>query len=96
MASAASTSSVPSTHIQWMWNSNTDPFSKSQPIEWRPYSDAENLIIEEAYTAGQIHAILPNHRIDLKHNLQISNSDSNRQRPVTRMVSTREENSSTV
>ena len=47
-----------STRVQWMWKSNIHPFSKSEPAEWRPYSDVENRIIEEAYQAGQSHAVL--------------------------------------
>jgi len=32
MASAASVRSKSSTRVQWMWNANSDPFSKSQKV----------------------------------------------------------------
>jgi hypothetical protein len=86
MASATNLATESSTRLQWMWNSNTDPFSKSQPAAWKPYSDVENIIIEEAFQAGQKHAILDDYSIDFKHNIQILNNDSDKQRPVKRMM----------
>ncbi|CAF1286652.1 unnamed protein product [Rotaria sordida] len=47
-----STFTNPSKRIQWMWNSNTDPFSKSESKQWHPYTDVTNMIIEEAFIAG--------------------------------------------
>ena len=69
-----------------MWNSNTDPFSKSESVNWHYYSDVENIIIEEAFVAGKTHAILDDYHIDFKNNVQISNNDVNKQRPVKRKV----------
>jgi hypothetical protein len=86
MASAASVRSKSSTRVQWMWNATADPFSKSQKAVWNRYSDVENMMIEKAFTGGESHAILDDYHIDLKHNLQISNNDTNKQRPVKRMV----------
>jgi hypothetical protein len=87
MASAASVSNKSSTRVQWMWNANADPFLKSKkPVEWRRFSDVENMMIEKAFTAGERHAILDEYHIDFKYNLQISNNDSNKQRPVKRVV----------
>jgi len=90
-----STNSIPnmsSTSVQWMWNSNTDPFSESQPAEWSPYSDIENMIIEEAFTAGQTHAILDDYNVDFKHKIQILNNDHSKQRPVKRLSRNRNDN----
>ncbi|CAF3133320.1 unnamed protein product [Rotaria sp. Silwood2] len=81
----ASTISSCYRRIQWTWNSSADPFSKSQPVEWYPYSDIENEIIEEAFTAGKAHTMLDDYHIDFEHNLQISNNDRKRQRPIKRM-----------
>jgi len=86
MGASESTSSEPSTRVEWMWNANADPFSKSEPVEWRYYSDVENMIIEKAFTAGETHAMLDDYHVDLKHNVQISNNDTSKQRPVKRMV----------
>ena len=74
------------TRVQWMWKANMDPFSKSEPAEWKPYSDVENKIIEETYQAGQNHAILDAYSIDFKHKIQILNVDSSKQRPIIREV----------
>jgi len=81
----------PSTRIEWMWNSSVDPFSKSEPAEWRLYSDVENMIIEEAFASGKAYAILDDYHIDFGLYLQISNNDANKQRPVKRMVCNRDE-----
>jgi hypothetical protein len=87
MSSMASAFSDPFTRVQWMWNSNANPFSTSHPAEWHLYSDVENIIIEQAFIAGKTHAILDDYHIDLKHNLQISNNDINKQRHVKRTMS---------
>ncbi|CAM4913261.1 unnamed protein product [Rotaria socialis] len=86
MASVTAESSKPSTRVQWMWNAQTDPLSKSQPAEWHPYSDVENMIIEKAFTADKTEVMLDEYHIDLKCNLQVSNSDVDKQRSVKRVV----------
>ncbi|CAF3984775.1 unnamed protein product [Adineta steineri] len=86
MATVASVSNKPSTRVQWMWNSNANPFSKSQKVEWRRYSDVETMIIEKAFTADESCAMLDEYHIDFKHNLQISNNDTGKQRPVERVM----------
>lgn len=85
MAYATSVSDEPSSRVRWMWNSNADWFSKSDPDDWRPYDDIDKRIIEEAFTAGETHAILDDYHIDFKYMLQISNNDLKKQRPVKRM-----------
>lgn len=86
MASIERASSKPSTCVQWMWNAQTDTSSKSEPEDWRVYSDVENIIIEKAFAADKDQAMLDEYYIDLKCNLQVSNSDLNKQRPVKRVV----------
>lgn len=78
--------SGPSARIQWMWNASDRPFSKTVPPDWKPYSDVETIIIEEAFQAGQTHAMLDVYSVDLKHRVQILNKDSDKQRPVKRMI----------
>jgi len=92
MASATNVATGSFKRVQWMWNSNADPFSKSQPATWKPYSDVENIIIEEAFQAGQKHAILDDYSIDFKHKIQILNSNSNKQCPVKRMMCNADDN----
>jgi hypothetical protein len=82
---AVSQSNKSSSRIAWMWNANENPFDKSKPAEWKYYSDVENIIIEKAYAKKEPHAMFDNYHIDFKSNLQISNTDRNKQRPVKRM-----------
>ncbi|CAF3214025.1 unnamed protein product [Rotaria sp. Silwood2] len=74
-----------------MWQSNPNVFSNSEPAEWNHYSDVENLIIEGAYSNGESKAVLDEYYIDFKANLQISNTDEYKQRPVKRLVRKRED-----
>ncbi|CAF5103233.1 unnamed protein product, partial [Rotaria sp. Silwood1] len=76
--------------VEWMWQSNPNPWSKSEPAEWRHYSDVENLIMERAYSNGEAKAVLDDYYIDFKKNRQISNIDNNKQRPVKREERKRE------
>jgi hypothetical protein len=87
----ATTSSDPLTRVQWLWNSNRDPFLESESDDWRPYSDVENMIIEEAFTTSKHHAMLDDYHIDFKHQVQISNNDTNKQRPIKRLVCNRDD-----
>lgn len=82
--------SLPSTmtdnSIQWFWKSSDNPFSKEDLTQWKRYSDIENLIIEEAFTVlKEDYVILDNYHIDFKHQVQISNDDKSKQRPVKRV-----------
>ena len=72
--------------IEWMWKSNTVPWSHSEPKEWCSYSDVETAIIEEAFNKKQFEALLDDYHIDFKHSLQISNNNLNNQRPVKRIT----------
>ncbi|CAF1330213.1 unnamed protein product [Rotaria sordida] len=77
--------------VEWMWQSNPNPFSKSEPTTWSHYSDLENLIIEEAFQDKQPRAQLDDYFIDFKSNLRISNTDDYTQRPIKRVVRKRED-----
>ena len=77
--------------VEWMWRSNSDPWSKSEAPTWNHYSDIENLIMEEAYSKGETKAVLDDYYIDFKKKLQISNTDSYKQRHVKRMEPNHEE-----
>ena len=76
--------------VEWMWKANANPFS-NEPTKWNHFSDVENMIIEKAYSNMQPKAILDDYYIDFDDNLQISNQDSYRQRPVQRVVRNRED-----
>lgn len=91
MAQPMSTTSSSLKHIEWMWQSNANPWSKSEPPEWSHYSDVENLIIEEAFSKKQPKAMLDGYYIDFTHNVQISSADNEKQRPVKRLVRKRED-----
>ena len=77
--------------VRWMWNASLEPFSKTQPAEWRRFTDVETMMIEEAFQTGKNQAILDDSRIDLKKFIQISNDDMNKQHPVKRMIPNRDE-----
>ena len=77
--------------VEWMWQSNPNPWSKSETSVWSHYSDIENIIMEEAYSKGETKAVLDDYYIDFKKKLQISNTDSYKQRPVKRMERKRED-----
>ena len=88
------TGSAPSNtlkHVEWMWKSNPDPWSKTEPEEWSHYSDVENLIIEGAFSAKEPKVLIDDYCIDFDQQVQISNYDPNKQRPVKRMVRNRED-----
>ncbi|UJR24429.1 hypothetical protein I4U23_005805 [Adineta vaga] len=89
MATSISAINQSPTRIQWMWKAGANPFSKTRLEEWKPYSDVENIIIEEAYQSGKKHAVLDNYSIDFKHRLQILNTDGNKQRPIKRTMCNR-------
>ncbi|CAF0817951.1 unnamed protein product [Adineta steineri] len=78
--------------FEWMWKSNVDPFSDSEPAEWKPYSDVENLIIEEAYTTSRTLAVLDNYIITFENTMQSSKTDENKQRPVKRIKCNADDN----
>ncbi|CAF4134319.1 unnamed protein product, partial [Rotaria sordida] len=77
--------------VEWVWQSNPNPFSKSEPAKWGHYSDLENLIIEEAFQDKQPRAQLDDYFIDFESNLQTSNTDIYKQRPIKRVVRKRED-----
>ena len=84
-APPAPTTSTSLKTVEWMWKSNSDPFS-DQPAQWNHYSDVENMIIEKAYLNNQSRAVLDDYYIDFDANLQVSNEDSYKQRPVKRVM----------
>ena len=85
MACATPLFNKPSSSIQWMWNSNADPFKESKPEDWRPYSDIEIMMIEEAFVADEPLVKFDDYDIDLERKLQISNKEGNKQRPIKRI-----------
>ncbi|CAF3127335.1 unnamed protein product, partial [Rotaria sp. Silwood2] len=71
-------------NFEWLWKSNTDPWSAKEEAKWSRYSDIENEIIEEAYQNKKDVALLDDYHIDLANRIQISNTNVNNQRPVKR------------
>jgi hypothetical protein len=73
--------------VEWMWQSNENPFDMSQEeAQWTPYSDIENLVIEHAYQQKRAEVLLAEYHIKFAFLLQMSNSDEKRQRPVKRVT----------
>lgn len=86
MSENVSTAISSATHVEWMWQSNSDPWSKIQEAKWNRYSDVENLIIEEAYLRNLSYATLDGYYIDFKSFVQISLNDNTKQRLVKRLM----------
>ncbi|UJR18852.1 hypothetical protein I4U23_021980 [Adineta vaga] len=72
--------------IEWMWQSNENPFDLSQKSEWKSYSDVETIVIEEAYQKKQSAVLLDQYHINLEQLIQVSNIDEKKQRPVKRIA----------
>ncbi|CAF1241529.1 unnamed protein product [Didymodactylos carnosus] len=78
---------------QWYWKSNFDPWSTNGNEEWTKYSDIESAIIEEAFNQKNKTKLaeLNNYSINLNDSIQISKSDSNKQRQIKRVLISRNE-----
>lgn len=76
----------PSTYVEWMWRSNLNPFSKSEPEEWSSYSEQESELIEKAHASGVHDIHLKNYLIDFSLMMQVSLNDPSKQRPIRRDV----------
>ncbi|CAF0783846.1 unnamed protein product [Adineta steineri] len=90
-SSAPPTSNNSLKTVEWMWQSNPNPYSKSEKATWSHYSDLENLIIQEAFQDKQSRAQLDDYYIEFKTSCQILNSDNYKQRPIRRVVRKRED-----
>ena len=86
MATTTSFVTKSSTRVQWMWKLNGDLLSESEQVQWKSYSDVENMIIEEAFQLLQDHVILDDCIVDLKNKIQIFNNNEETQHPVKRMI----------
>ncbi|UJR19958.1 hypothetical protein I4U23_023090 [Adineta vaga] len=79
-----------STYVEWMWQSNPNPYSTTEPEEWSTYSEEPSGIIEEAYQNGDHYAYLEDYTIDLEERYQISNKNRTRRRPIKRVEHNKE------
>jgi hypothetical protein len=91
MDAAASAPSSSLEDIQWVWKSNPDSWSESQPEAWSHYSDLQNLIIEEAFVKKEPKATLDGCHIDFERNVQVFDDDESKTTPVRRLVRKRED-----
>ncbi|CAF3684205.1 unnamed protein product [Rotaria sp. Silwood1] len=79
-----------STYVEWMWQSNLNPFSPFEEEEWCSYSEEECEIIEEAYIRRKRCVYLKNYQIDFERQLQISIKNPTKRRPIRRIVHDKE------
>jgi hypothetical protein len=86
MGAATSTTASSPGEGQWMWQSNSNPWSTTQTPEWSCYSEVNNTIIEEAYRTKKKQAILDNYYLDFSQMVQIANNDNNKRRPIKRVI----------
>ena len=91
MGSSTSTASSPLKTVEWLWQSNPNPWSTTEAPTWSHYSDLENIIIEEAFSARQPRADLDQYYIDLGSNIQVSSANPDNQRPVKRVERKRDD-----
>ena len=70
---------------RWQWQSNPDPFSKSEEPKWNSYSLEDNYLIEKAYYDQQGEVELKDYIISIKHMIQIKKGDVIKQRPIRRI-----------
>jgi len=70
----------------WMWKSNPNPYSKTEPEQWTNYSEVECEVLEEAYQQKQKQFELDNYMVDIEHKIQTKKSETNKERPIRRIL----------
>ncbi|CAF1533979.1 unnamed protein product [Didymodactylos carnosus] len=73
----------------WYWKSNQYPWSNGElheKEEWKPYSDIENQIIEEAFVNNESEVELDNYMINLQQKIQLNKNDKTKQRQIKRSL----------
>ncbi len=70
----------------WYWMSNKFPRSPSEPPMWKPYTESENIILEQAFAEGRKEAGVGDYVVDFSRNIQYKLSDNRKQRPIKREV----------
>ncbi|CAF1106900.1 unnamed protein product [Didymodactylos carnosus] len=87
MATASNYTSFVSKHpptFQWFWNSASDSWSGDE--QWQNYTDIENEIIEDAYSAKKTEVEIDgDYVISFEHQIQYKKSATDKQRPVKRV-----------
>lgn len=76
---------------RWFWLANRDPWSHQDPDHWKPYTDAENSVIEEAFRKKKEMVAAGQYMIDLTQNTQYKITDPGKYRPVKRQILAHEE-----
>jgi len=76
----------PNEKARWFWLANKRPWSHQGADHWKPYTDAESSVIEEAYQASKQTVGAGDYIVDLTQNIQYKISDPSKQRPVKRQV----------
>lgn len=76
---------------RWFWNSCKDPWVKGAKPIWTPYSDIENVIVEEAFKIGLEEVSIGSYKVSLKTKTQIHKDDDHRRRPIRRVEEVKEE-----
>ncbi|CAF3544157.1 unnamed protein product [Rotaria socialis] len=79
----SSTAVVKTTHI-WMWSAGDAPWEQND--NWKPYSDVENRIIEQAHEENKSTIELDDYYIDLRKHFQTRKPTSNKHRPIKRVL----------
>ena len=70
---------------RWQWKSNPDPWSKTEPPKWEPYSLGHNYLIEKAYYDQQKEVDLGDDIVYPLDLLQRKKENPQAQRPIRRV-----------
>jgi len=68
----------------WSWQSDKNPSSHTGPDHWKPYTKAQNEIIEQAYEDGKDEVGVGDYVVDFDEGHQYKLSDNTKTRPIKR------------
>ena len=70
---------------KWFWNAKSNPFSTTDPDDWKEYSSEDNRTIEDAWSKKQEKVSLERYYVYFGNLMQVSRDDFHKQRPVKRV-----------
>ena len=71
---------------RWFWLGNRDPWGHEDPDRWKPYTDAESSVIEQAFRDKKKMVAAGQYMVDLTQNIQYKIDDPSKYRPVKRQT----------
>ena len=68
----------------WYWQSDKNPSAHAGTDHWKPYTNEENTIIEDAFNDDKDCVGVGDYVVDFKRNVQYKITDNTKTRPVKR------------